>query len=201
MSILLIRHGETAMNAARTIQFPDTPLSERGQEQTRRVGERLSTAPIAQILVSDYARAAATAQAVQRATGAPLEVMEGLRERHFGDLRGRAFADLGLDPFAEGYHPPGGESWPQFDARVEQAWAAVTARAGGLDGDLAVISHGLVIRCICERIVGYPPDVDPLTAVFLNTCVTVFDGPPWHISLLGCVRHLEDGLAVEGAAV
>ena len=27
--ILLVRHGETAGNASRVIQFPDTPLSER----------------------------------------------------------------------------------------------------------------------------------------------------------------------------
>jgi len=30
MSLILIRHGETALNASRTLQFPDTPLGERG---------------------------------------------------------------------------------------------------------------------------------------------------------------------------
>ena len=30
MQIFLIRHGETAANAARIVQTPDTPLSERG---------------------------------------------------------------------------------------------------------------------------------------------------------------------------
>ena len=33
MSILLARHGETPSNAARVLQLPDTPLSERGLAQ------------------------------------------------------------------------------------------------------------------------------------------------------------------------
>ncbi|MBT6275036.1 MAG: histidine phosphatase family protein [Chromatiales bacterium] len=200
MAILLVRHGETAMNATRTIQWPDTPLSDRGQEQARRVGERFSTAPIAQILVSDYERASATAEAIRKSTDAPLEVWEGLRERHLGDLRGKAYEELDVDPFAEDYHPPNGESWPQFHARVAKAWGDVLVRAASLDGDLVVVSHGLVIRSVCEEIVGYPPDADPLVTVFLNTCVTVFDGPPWHIPLLACAAHLDDTLAVQGGA-
>jgi probable phosphoglycerate mutase len=33
MSIFLIRHGETALNASRTLQPADTPLSPRGLAQ------------------------------------------------------------------------------------------------------------------------------------------------------------------------
>ena len=32
MAIFLIRHGETPLNASRVLQWPDTPLSERGQQ-------------------------------------------------------------------------------------------------------------------------------------------------------------------------
>ena len=42
MSILLIRHGETALNAARIVQHPETPLNERGVGQARRLAERLA---------------------------------------------------------------------------------------------------------------------------------------------------------------
>ena len=43
MAILLIRHGETPGNRDRIIQFPHTPLSERGLEQAARLGQRLAT--------------------------------------------------------------------------------------------------------------------------------------------------------------
>jgi broad specificity phosphatase PhoE len=44
LSIILIRHGETASNAARVLQFPDTPLSERGLAQARAVAKRFANA-------------------------------------------------------------------------------------------------------------------------------------------------------------
>ena len=39
--IYLIRHGETALNANRTLQPAATPLSERGLAQAQRLAERL----------------------------------------------------------------------------------------------------------------------------------------------------------------
>ena len=102
MAIYLIRHGETPLNAKRVIQFPDTPLSDRGQAQARALGERLSTAPVGAVVTSDYQRAYMTADAVRKTTDAPMEIETTLRERNFGDLRGQAFADLDEDPFAPG---------------------------------------------------------------------------------------------------
>ena len=104
--IFLVRHGETAGNASRVIQFPETALSPRGIAQAERLAERLALQGVARILASDYARAQMTALPVQRATGVPLELVPGLRERNFGDLRGTAYADLEVDPFAPGYTPP-----------------------------------------------------------------------------------------------
>ena len=45
MAIVLVRHGETESNAQRVLQHPETPLSERGLAQARRVAERLARAP------------------------------------------------------------------------------------------------------------------------------------------------------------
>jgi len=41
MTILLVRHGETAGNAARILQRPDIPLNERGIRQAAQLAERL----------------------------------------------------------------------------------------------------------------------------------------------------------------
>ncbi len=191
MRIYLIRHGETVFNASRTIQHPHTPLSERGLEQARRLGERMRGLPLSAILTSDYARAYATAEAVAATTGAPLQVREALRERNLGDHRGTPFAELVEDVFAADHHPPNGESWPQFHQRVEHAWREVTAFAQSAAGDFAVVSHALVCRALVDRCVPVPESLRPPEIRFGNTAVTLIDGPPWAVSLLACCAHLD----------
>jgi len=78
MSILLVRHGETASNAARILQFPDVPLSDRGLAQAERVATRLAGLGAEGIVSSDYARAQMTAERVQAATGASAEDLKAL---------------------------------------------------------------------------------------------------------------------------
>jgi probable phosphoglycerate mutase len=189
--IYLIRHGETALNANRTLQPPATPLSERGIAQAQRLAERLRPARIARILASDLARAAMTAEAVRAATGAPLEFDADLHERNFGDLRGRTYESLGLDPFAEGYAPPGGESWEAFHERVARAWKNVLAAAARTDGPLAVVTHGLVCRGV---ITFHAPPAPGLAQAlgFRNTSVTVLEAAPWRATLVDCCAHLDD---------
>ena len=191
MSILLVRHGETPSNAARVLQMPETPLSERGLAQAARLAERLAKLGVTAIVASDYARAQATAEQVQRITGAPLELWPELRERHFGELRGRAYDEIGDDIFALDFAPPGGEPWPEFNARVARAWQRVTARALETPGNLVVISHGLFCRSVVEHLVPRAADL-AVPAHWANTSVTVFgSAPPHEIALLNCSTHLE----------
>ena len=199
MAIFVIRHGETDLNAGRVIQWPDTPLSVRGTRQAKAVGERFSAAPIGKIIASDYARAYSTAEAIQAANGAPLEVVTTLRERHYGDLRGKAYTELDVDPHAPDYEPPNGESWTVFHERVEKAWAEVLTHAAATTGDLCVVTHGLVLRSLVDRLLPTPDDVDLTVQVFRNTSVTMVEGPPWKATLVGCHAHLTGDLLADGA--
>src|SRR5690606_29015507 len=146
----------TALNATRVLQPPDTPLSERGLAQARAIGARLAAEPLAGIVASDMTRAAQTAEAIAAATGLPLRHDPLLRERDFGDLRGRSYDSLGLDPMALDYVPPGGESWEDFTARVGEALVAVRAHRAALGGPIAVVSHGLVIRVLLNKLAKLP---------------------------------------------
>ena len=196
MQVHLVRHGETPLNAARVLQHPDTPLSERGIAQAARVAERLADAGIAAILTSDYARALATAEAVRAATGAPMEVEPLLRERNFGIYRGCAYHSLKVDINAPDHAPPGGESVPEFEARVAVAWVAVRAAAARARGPIAVVSHGLVCRTLARDHLVAGPGIDVATAKWVNACVTEIEtapGPRWTIARLACAEHL-DGL-------
>jgi probable phosphoglycerate mutase len=202
--IHLIRHGETASNAARVFQTPDVPLNERGRRQAQRLARRLREAPIARVLASDFVRAEMTAREVAAARDVPLELTPLLHERNFGDLRGTAYAALGRDPFAADYAPPGGETWDAFHARVDRAWDEIVRLASSLRGELAVVTHGLVCAAIVQRRAVLPAELGagshaspPLR--FHNASLTLLRGPdPWLVETLGCIRHLD--AAEEGEA-
>lgn len=198
MSLFLVRHGETALNATRVLQPPDTPLSERGLAQARAIGARLAGERLAGIVASDMARAAQTAEAIAAATGLAVRHDPLLRERSFGELRGRSYDSLGFDPMALDYVPPGGESWADFTLRVDEALAAIRAYRTAFGGPIAVVSHGLVIRVLLNKRATLPEGVvecGPLA----NTGLSIVGAEPPHQSILiNCVRHLEDAIRDDG---
>jgi broad specificity phosphatase PhoE len=195
MAIVLVRHGETNGNATRVLQHPETPLSERGLAQARRVAQRLARERVGELVASDYARALTTAELIRDACGVPLAIDPELRERNFGDLRGRRYAELGFDPFAPDYTPPGGESWEDLHRRVDRLWRRARARAAELDGHLVLVTHGLVCHSLVSRCIELGGAVCAPGA-FRNTSVTIVDAePPWRLQRLGCVDHLDADLA------
>jgi broad specificity phosphatase PhoE len=201
MSILLVRHGETALNAARVVQHPETPLNERGMGQARRLAERLADFPIAAIVSSDYKRAHMTAEAVAGVTGLPITIQESLRERNFGDARGTPHADLPVELYAPDFHPKGGESWPMFHARVAVAWEEIRVRAAATEGDLVVVSHALVCRSLAENHLSVAEGVDAQVARWPNTALTIIENRvPWQVSVLACGAHLVGDVADDSGA-
>lgn len=195
MAIILVRHGETALNAARVMQPAATPLSERGLKQALAVGQRLARqGGIGAILSSDLPRAWRTAEAIADALSMPIEPSALLQERNFGDLRGRPYDALGFDPLVMDAAPPGGESAADFAKRMSAAFDEMLQRHTGLDGDLVVVTHGLVIRTL----LGGPLqlDADRLRELHLaNTSLCAFDAmPPHALQLLNCTRHLDDAV-------
>lgn len=194
MPIFVARHGETELNAARIIQLPTTPLSERGRRQAAQLAERLAPLGITRILSSDLERAVETATYIADRTGVPIELDPLLRERDFGDIRGTPYNALGLDPFALDYHPPNGESWPVFHARVAAAWELVARVAAATAGNLAVVTHGLVCRELADRHFVLP-DGETAPSLWGNTALTeIAPAPPWTVRVLACTAHLVDGL-------
>ena len=196
MSLLMIRHGETAFNRDRVMQPADTPLSDRGEEQALRLAQRLSKEGITRILASDLPRAAMTAQALSDEIGVGIEFEPLLRERNFGRLRGQHFTDLeaqDIDPFAENYEPEEGETWQEFDQRVTHAWLNIQS-ALPPDGILAVVTHGLVCAALLRNHLDTQADVSGSGRLypFRNASFTrIESSPPWRVELLNCAEHLE----------
>lgn len=208
MALLLIRHGETAGNRNRIIQVAETPLSERGLEQAARLGQRLASAPIAEIWTSHLPRARMTAAAIEATTGLSAQEEPDLEERNLGALRGTPYDDLGFDPFEPGYTPPEGESWEVFDARVDRMWEKIESRwVDGYSGStearhFAVVSHGLFLRSLIERHLFSEEQREAHASgeapfVIANTSLTVVspgeggERSRHRVELIACAAHLE----------
>ncbi len=201
MSIIFIRHGETPLNVARTLQPADTPLSVNGLAQAHSVAARLAALGIARIVSSDLPRALQTTEVIAAATGAAIETTALLQERNFGDLRGRLYDELGFDPLAMEGAPPGGESVQAFHARVALAFAHALRLRAGLSGPLAVVTHGLVIRAIIERHLALAPG-QAVPAQVRNTSLTIVAVQPPHAAeLIDCTNHLGPTLGHDGRSL
>lgn len=197
-SLLLIRHGETALNASRTMQPADTPLGVRGLAQAQALAAWIAPQGLTGLVSSDLPRALQTAQAIADATGLPIHTSELLHERHFGALRGRPYDSLGFDPRLMQAAPAGGESMDDFLARTDRAFAHILALHGTLGGPLAVVSHGLVIGAWLRRRVQATPGL-LLPAHVANTSVSAVSALPPHAALhINSTEHLPAALR-EGA--
>ena len=193
MSIFIIRHGETDGNASRLIQSPETPLNERGIAQAGALAERLAREGVAHIVASDYARARMTADAVHRATGAPLEIDSRLRERDFGDWRGESH-DVIPHFLDDGVVPPNGEAWDAFHARTGAAWERVARLAREAPGNVVAVTHGLVCYSFALHHLALPAGIEAGLG-FHNTSVTVAGSrAPWAVTTLNCTAHLDGGI-------
>lgn len=189
--IILVRHGETVGNAARVVQREDVPLNERGMQQAEQLAQRLLTLGFGQLLCSDLLRAKMTAAPLLARASTRHEYSPLLQERNMGDLRGRPYSEFEHDIFARDYVPPGGESWDVFHERVDRAWQYVVGAAAGVEGNLVVITHGLVCEAIARRWLALPAG-QALPARWSNASVTVCaKAAPHGASLLNCIAHLD----------
>src|SRR5215468_5382677 len=190
MTILLVRHGETAGNASRIVQRADVPLNERGIRQAEQLAQRLFDHGFVRIVCSDLLRARMTAAPLAARSGIAIEQSPLLQERNFGDLRGVPYAELTEDPFGPDFAPPNGEDWPTFHARVAEAFHFIVMRRRGVNGPLVVVTHGLVCHALVERHALLPEGV-VVPERFDNTSVTVLqEDAPHAVSLINCTQHL-----------
>ena len=75
----------------------------------------------------------------------------------------------------------------------------VARTAARSEGHLAVVTHGLVCHSLVSRVLGGHPDPDAAVS-FPNTALSIAQGPPWRLTLVGCAAHLEDVDVRKGGA-
>ncbi|HTO70519.1 MAG TPA: histidine phosphatase family protein [Myxococcota bacterium] len=152
-TLLLVRHGEIAANAARVWHgSTDSALTELGHAQAERTGLHLAKrgARPAALYTSPLSRARETARRIGGPLGLEPRVEPGLAEYGIGELEGQTYEDLvrvhrffariAHDPE---FAPPGGESPRQVVARVTDALARLAREHRGRE--VVVVSHGAAL--------------------------------------------------------
>ncbi len=154
--LILIRHGETDWNRALRFQgHTDVPLNDLGQEQARRLGNKLMGVRSQFLYCSDLLRAKQTAIPVQAALSLEPIYESQLREQFFGAVESMSVSEIKAKYPAEwnewikfdaDYAMPDGETTRQFYDRIVAAMSAIVARH--TDDTVAVVTHGGVLDMV-----------------------------------------------------
>lgn len=195
MLLTLVRHAESTWNASQIWQGQaDVPLSGRGRLQARALASRLYGAPFDHRRASDLSRAAETARALGP---------EPLPDPRFREIDVGTWAGLTHHEVAERFPEEirrlrageplrigGGESMPEFEARVDVAVDELRAAHPGRP--VLVVTHGGVIRALATRALGLRGRPSPLVGVG-NTSLTRLDAVDgrWVIAVYNDAIHLE----------
>ena len=152
--LYLIRHGETEWSlSGQHTGRTDLPLIERGAGNARRLGERLRGIHLARVWTSPLQRARQTCELA--GFGSMAEIDPDLREWDYGQYEGMRSVEIhqsqpGWQLFRDG--APGGETPGEVSTRADR----VVERLRSLAGNVAVFSHGHLLRSLAVRWIGLP---------------------------------------------
>ncbi|WP_330230187.1 MSMEG_4193 family putative phosphomutase [Nocardia sp. NBC_00508] len=166
MTVILLRHGVSTSNTARTLAGRGTGvgLTERGDEQARAVAERLAGLPIERIVHSPLLRCQRTVAPLAEKFGLEPVFDDRLIEVDYGEWTGRPIADLLAEPLwkvvqrhASGAVFPGGEGLAQVQSRAVAAIRdhdRALAEQHGRDALWVACTHGDVIKAVLADALG-----------------------------------------------
>lgn len=198
---LLLRHGQTAMSAARLYSGRSNPeLSELGEKQAAAAARRLAqTGGIDAIVSSPLTRTMQTAEAAAAALGMKVRVIDDLIETDFGLWDGKSFSEAHeQDPELHtkwltdsSVAPPGGESLQTVNRRVKKARESLQREYGA--ANVLVVSHVTPIKAIMRQALDAGPSFFQkahLDLASLSIAEFYEDGPTC-VRLFNDTSHLE----------
>jgi probable phosphoglycerate mutase len=151
-NVWLIRHAATEWSVSgQHTGRTDIPLLPEGREAARKLPERLGGHRFARVLVSPLGRARETAELAGMMDGA--ELRDDLMEWDYGDYEGLKTLEIRENRpswylWRDGV--PNGETADDVAARVDR----IIHECETVDGDVALVAHGHVLRVLGARWIG-----------------------------------------------
>lgn len=175
VTVVLVRHGETAMTVARGYSGssePGPPLNEHGERQAHaaaslvdRVGRDLwgDIEYPSEVLASPMVRTRQTAGIIAERLGLPVRVEPLVQEADFGEWQGRTAEQIEarwpglLEPWhtQADVRPPGGESIVDVGVRLSRVYDDLLATEAGRT--VVIVSHAVAIRAALGVAMGANP--------------------------------------------
>jgi broad specificity phosphatase PhoE len=152
--LFLVRHGETTWSlSGQHTGRTDIPLIEQGEQDARKLAERLHRVTFSRVFTSPLRRARRTCELAGLDEFAEIE--PDLAEWDYGEYEGRRLVEIrdgrpGWNLFRDGR--PGGESPAQVCERADR----LIARLRTMAGNIAVFTHGSFGRALAVRWIGLP---------------------------------------------
>jgi probable phosphomutase (TIGR03848 family) len=167
-TVILVRHGRSTANTEGVLagRTAGVRLDETGEEQARRVGERMGPVPLARLVTSPLDRCRQTARAIASAQGGELRPVgeRRLTECDYGDWQGRAIKELARERlWTVVQHQPSAAVFPAGESLRDVQDRAVGAvrrhdraveEEHGPDAVWAAVSHGDVIKAVLADALG-----------------------------------------------
>ena len=159
--VILVRHGEAAIEPGTICGRLDPPLSAAGRSRIGRVARWLAEAEIAAVYTSPARRATQTARLLAAGRALRVERVLALREVDFGAFEGLTWEEArALDPetcaawLARPHDVtfPGGEAFESVSVRALAALSSLRASRRG--ESLLVVAHAGVNRAILADALG-----------------------------------------------
>lgn len=180
--IFLIRHTQAQGNTYRAMQGHwDGGVTPAGRLQQQALRERFENIRLDRVYSSDLSRAVFTAEAAAIPNGLEIITDERLREINVGSWERCFFGNLFHDdPIQAEYFVRDCEKWHIEGAETyalvrERVYAGIEDIAKQNDGKrIAVVSHGVSIRCFASKVTGIPLTDTKRLPIFRNTSVSTF---------------------------
>lgn len=153
--VYLARHGETAWSlSGQHTGLTDLPLTDRGERNARRLGERLKSLKFNKVFSSPLQRAMRTCELA--GFGGQAEIDRDLLEWNYGEYEGRRSVEIHTERpdwnlFRDGC--PGGESPSEIAGRADR----VVNRVREVKGDVLLFTSGHFLRVLAARWLGLLP--------------------------------------------
>lgn len=157
MTLILVRHGETAPNRdGLVLGRTDPDLTDAGRGQAQRLGELLRAEGVRRLYTSPLRRAGQTAAAIAAATGCPPVVDDRLLEVDWGSWEGRPVGEVGaaeLERYrSSGGQAPAGESLSVVRGRVVAFCEDALGETG--DGVTVAVTHVSPVKAAVAWVLG-----------------------------------------------
>lgn len=204
MKIYFIRHGETVWNTLRIFQgSSNSPLTETGREQARRLGEKLKNTEFTNFYSSPLDRTIETSELIIGDRDIKIEFIDEFKEISVGRMEGvpRAefeaqypgqFHNFFFNPKDYDPIPYGGESFPQLIERVERGLKKITEKHGK-DDVVVVVTHGMTLKGIFKVIKNISLEELGEVEVPKNTSLSIVDytDGKYTVEVFSDTSHLE----------